>query len=194
MPACRLPRGHLTALPSLLPSFLSAFLAGLQGVQDGGGCRWCRCALPRVGLHAEAALVSFSKRAMCRLPLLVPAGAMALVPSVPCPPSPPILPLPKAHQGGHRLLGVGSGERLGHGAGTAGDAARELLQHGDGTEVGVGTEGRGGVGGSGVCPQSPRALRRQGAAPAPRGGRWEPAGQGHGAAVSAGQPGRHGST
>uniref|UniRef100_A0A8B9VIT6 RRM domain-containing protein n=1 Tax=Anas zonorhyncha TaxID=75864 RepID=A0A8B9VIT6_9AVES len=48
------------------------------------------------------------------------------------PPSPPILP--KAHQGGHGGLGVGSGEGLGHGAGTAGNAARELLQHGDGTE------------------------------------------------------------
>ncbi|XP_038021384.2 RNA binding protein fox-1 homolog 3 isoform X2 [Anas platyrhynchos] len=50
------------------------------------------------------------------------------------PPSPPILPLPKAHQGGHGLLGVGSGEGLSHGAGTAGNAARALLQHGDGTE------------------------------------------------------------
>lgn len=95
MPACCLPRGHLMALPSPLPSFLSALLAGLQGVQDAGGCRCCRCTLPRFGLQTEAALVSISKRAMCRLPLLVPAGAMASVPSMPCPPAPPSSPYPR---------------------------------------------------------------------------------------------------
>nr|XP_038021386.1 RNA binding protein fox-1 homolog 3 isoform X4 [Anas platyrhynchos] len=72
---------------------------------------------------------------MCRLPLLVPTGAMASVPSMPCPPAPPHPPPAQGASGWSRI--ARSGERRGAqplGQAQRANAARELLQHGDGTE------------------------------------------------------------